>query len=75
MYEQYVLRANSENPEPNQFSIALDLGAVFNGTTREEVVNTTSLFPLTSLRRSSPVGDGARWSAIGATSLNASGRW
>ena len=40
MYEHMFFRANSENPEPNQFwDRASDLGAVFNGTTREEVVN------------------------------------
>jgi zinc protease len=40
MYEHMFFRANSEYPEPNQFwDRASDLGAVFNGTTREEVVN------------------------------------
>src|SRR2546423_5136369 len=40
MYEHMVFRANSKSPEPNQFwDQASDLGAVFNGSTREEVVN------------------------------------
>src|SRR6266513_5604263 len=40
MYEHMIFRANSEYPEPNQFwDRASDLGAVFNATTREEVVN------------------------------------
>jgi zinc protease len=40
MYEHMFFRANSEYPQPNQFwDRASDLGAVFNGTTREEVVN------------------------------------
>src|SRR4051812_32747996 len=40
MYEHMFFRANSKYPEPNQFwDRASDLGAVFNGTTREEVVN------------------------------------
>src|SRR5438046_610268 len=40
MYEHMFFRANSEYPEPNQFwDQASDLGAVFNGSTREEVVN------------------------------------
>ena len=40
MYEHMFFRANSKYPEPNQFwDKASDLGAVFNGTTREEVVN------------------------------------
>src|SRR6266513_5248470 len=40
MYEHMFFRANSEYPEPNQFwDKASDLGAVFNGTTREERVN------------------------------------
>ena len=40
MYEHMFFRANSKYPEPNQFwDRASDLGAIFNGTTREEVVN------------------------------------
>jgi zinc protease len=40
MYEHMFFRANSKYPDPNQFwDRASDLGAVFNGTTREEVVN------------------------------------
>ena len=40
MYEHMFFRANSEYPEPNQFwDRASDLGAVFNASTREEVVN------------------------------------
>src|SRR4030088_667563 len=36
MYEHMFFRANSKYPEPNQFwDRASDLGAVFNGTTRE----------------------------------------
>jgi zinc protease len=40
MYEHMFFRANSKYPEPNQFwDRASDLGAIFNGTTREEVVS------------------------------------
>src|SRR5689334_6071130 len=40
MYEHMFFRANSKYPEPNQFwDKASDLGAVFNASTREEVVN------------------------------------
>ncbi|MGZ3330678.1 MAG: M16 family metallopeptidase [Gemmatimonadaceae bacterium] len=40
MYEHMFFRANSKYPEPNQFwDRASDMGAIFNGTTREEVVS------------------------------------
>jgi zinc protease len=40
LYEHMFFKANKEYPEPDQFlSRASDLGAEFNGTTREEVVN------------------------------------
>jgi zinc protease len=40
MYEHMFFRANSEYPQPNEFwDRASDLGAVFNASTREEVVN------------------------------------
>src|SRR5882724_8324299 len=40
MYEHMFFKAVQKYPEPNQFwDQASDLGAVFNGTTREEVVN------------------------------------
>jgi zinc protease len=40
MYEHMFFKANSKYPDPNQFwDRASELGAVFNGTTREEVVN------------------------------------
>src|SRR4051812_5809702 len=40
MYEHMFFKANSKYPEPNQFGDrASDLGGVFNGSTREEVVN------------------------------------
>jgi len=40
MYEHMFFRADQKYPEPNQFwDQASDLGAVFNASTREEVVN------------------------------------
>ena len=40
MYEHMFFRANATYPDPNQFwDRASDLGAVFNGTTAEELVN------------------------------------
>src|SRR4029079_1529493 len=40
MYEHMFFKADQRYPEPNQFwDQASDLGAVFNATTREEVVN------------------------------------
>ncbi|HEV7387498.1 MAG TPA: pitrilysin family protein [Gemmatimonadaceae bacterium] len=40
MYEHMFFKADQKYPEPNQFwDQASDLGAVFNATTREEVVN------------------------------------
>jgi len=40
MYEHMFFKADQKYPEPNQFwDEASDLGAVFNATTREEVVN------------------------------------
>ena len=40
MYEHMFFKANAEYPEPEQFvQRAAELGAVFNGSTREEVVN------------------------------------
>src|SRR5256885_16505230 len=40
MYEHMFFRADAKYPEPNQFwDQASDLGAVFNASTREEVVN------------------------------------
>jgi len=51
MYEHMFFRANSEYPEPNQFwDRASDLGAVFNGTTREEVVNYYMTVPAEKLQ-------------------------
>jgi zinc protease len=40
MYEHMFFKANADYPEPEQFvQRAAELGAVFNGSTREEVVN------------------------------------
>jgi zinc protease len=40
MYEHMFFKANKDLPEPDQFTDrAAELGAVFNGSTREEVVN------------------------------------
>jgi zinc protease len=40
LYEHMFFKANAEYPEPEAFlARASELGAVFNGTTREEVVN------------------------------------
>jgi len=40
MYEHMFFKANASYPEPEQFvQRAAELGAVFNGSTREEVVN------------------------------------
>src|SRR5256885_1463644 len=51
MYEHMFFRANSKYPEPNQFwDQASDLGAVFNGSTREEVVNYYMTVPAEKLQ-------------------------
>lgn len=40
MYEHMFFKSNADYPEPEQFvQHAADLGAIFNGSTREEVVN------------------------------------
>ncbi|MEO8575086.1 MAG: pitrilysin family protein [Gemmatimonadales bacterium] len=50
MYEHMFFRANSKYAEPESFvGRAGDLGAVFNGTTREEVVNYYLTVPADSL--------------------------
>ena len=50
MYEHMFFRANSKYSEPESFvGRAGDLGAVFNGTTREEVVNYYLTVPADSL--------------------------
>src|SRR3954468_9522167 len=50
MYEHMFFKANSKYPEPNQFwDRASELGAVFNGTTREEVVNYYMTVPTENL--------------------------
>src|SRR5437773_10375644 len=50
MYEHMFFRANSEYPQPNQFwDRASDLGAVFNGTARAEVVNYYMTVPADTL--------------------------
>jgi zinc protease len=50
MYEHMFFKADRKYPEPNQFwDQASDLGAVFNGSTREEVVNYYMTVPMEKL--------------------------
>lgn len=50
MYEHMIFKANARWPEPDQFiERATELGAVFNGRTREEVVNYFMTLPADSL--------------------------
>src|SRR5689334_22356070 len=50
LYEHMFFKANTEYPEPDQFvGRASELGAVFNGQTREEVVNYYLTLPADSL--------------------------
>jgi zinc protease len=50
LYEHMFFKANSEYPEPDQFvARASELGAEFNGQTREEVVNYYLTLPADSL--------------------------
>lgn len=50
MYEHMFFKANKSLPKPDQFSDrAAELGAVFNGSTREEVVNYFLTLPADSL--------------------------
>ena len=50
MYEHMFFKADSDYPEPDAFvQRASELGAVFNGSTREEVVNYYLTLPTDSL--------------------------
>jgi zinc protease len=50
LYEHMFFKANSEYPEPDQFvARASEIGAVFNGQTREEIVNYYVTVPADSL--------------------------
>lgn len=50
MYEHMFFKANKDLPEPDMFTDrAAELGAVFNGSTREEVVNYYLTLPADSL--------------------------
>lgn len=50
LYEHMFFKANTEYPEPDQFvGRASELGAVFNGQTREEIVNYYVTLPADSL--------------------------
>jgi zinc protease len=50
LYEHMFFKANTEDPEPDEFvGRASELGAVFNGQTREEVVNYYVTLPADSL--------------------------
>jgi zinc protease len=50
MYEHMFFKANADLPEPDMFTDrAAELGAVFNGSTREEVVNYYLTLPADSL--------------------------
>ena len=50
LYEHMFFKANAEYPEPDQFvARASELGAVFNGQTREEVVNYYLTLPTDSI--------------------------
>jgi zinc protease len=50
LYEHMFFKANAEYPEPDRFvSRASELGAVFNGQTREEVVNYYLTLPADSV--------------------------
>src|SRR5437763_6979440 len=50
LYEHMFFKANTEYPEPDRFvGRASELGAVFNGQTREEVVNYYVTLPADSL--------------------------
>jgi zinc protease len=50
MYEHMFFKANKDLPEPDMFTDrAAELGAVFNGSTREEVVNYFLTLPADSL--------------------------
>jgi zinc protease len=50
LYEHMFFKANMEYPEPDQFvSRASELGAVFNGQTREEIVNYYVTLPADSI--------------------------
>lgn len=50
LYEHMFFKANAEYPEPDRFvSRASELGAVFNGQTREEVVNYYLTLPADSI--------------------------
>jgi zinc protease len=50
LYEHMFFKANAEYPEPDQFvARASELGAVFNGQTREEIVNYYVTLPADSL--------------------------
>ncbi len=51
MYEHMFFKSNADYPEPEQFvQHAADLGAIFNGSTREEVVNYYLTVPADSVR-------------------------
>jgi zinc protease len=51
MYEHMFFKASRDYPLPDQFTQrATELGAVFNGTTREEVVNYYMTLPADSVR-------------------------
>jgi len=50
LYEHMFFKANAEYPDPDQFvARASELGAVFNGQTREEIVNYYVTLPADSL--------------------------
>ncbi|HKW12340.1 MAG TPA: pitrilysin family protein [Gemmatimonadaceae bacterium] len=50
LYEHMFFKANTEYPQPDQFvGRASELGAVFNGQTREEIVNYYVTLPADSL--------------------------
>src|SRR5689334_12563931 len=50
LYEHMFFKANTEYPEPDEFvARASELGAVFNGQTREEIVNYYVTLPADSL--------------------------
>ncbi len=50
MYEHMFFKANKDLPEPDMFTDrAAELGAIFNGSTREEVVNYFLTLPADSL--------------------------
>src|SRR6185437_4433979 len=50
MYEHMFFKSNADYPEPEQFvQRAAELGAVFNGSTREEVVNYFITLPADSV--------------------------